>query len=171
MFPKPDDLANTNDVWMDKGKLTRPGLYTKVCHSPAPQPCCFPVCTEPLRLLSGHQCVPYHPLSKQAGLGPWLQCVKDVHTAGSGLVQQASAHSNRPISQLYSSQPGNCIKHLAPAQQDHLPVCGDDTCLSLNMAGCGYSHSTCTAARQSFHSTRFPHVCKRTSVATDTSFK
>lgn len=64
MFPKPDDLANTNDVWMDKGKLRRPGLYTEVCHSPAPQPCCFSVCTEPLRLLGGHRGVPYHPLSK-----------------------------------------------------------------------------------------------------------
>lgn len=109
---------------------------------------------------SGHRDVPYHPLRERAALGVLLWRVKDVHTAGSGLVQQASAHSNSLISQLYSNQPGNCIPHLAPAKQDHLPAHGYDTRLSLNMAGCGYSHSICTASFWSSHSTKFPHACK-----------
>lgn len=82
MFPSIDHLANSNDVCVDKESLRNPGLDTKACPSPAETGC--------PSLPSGHQDIPYHPLSMGVRLGLLLWPAKDVHASWSALLHTTS---------------------------------------------------------------------------------
>lgn len=55
---------------------------------------------------------------------------------------------NKLIIQPYSNKPENCMKALIPTKQEQeLPVHGGDSCISLNVAGCEYSHHSTLSLR------------------------
>lgn len=146
MCPK---IANTNDVWGEKGMLGRPGLYTEVyiyaavlLHNPAVSLFALML---PVRSQWPPRCS--LPSSERASCAGAIAVTCERwshHRVRSGTTSQCTQQQSDQ-SALFN-QPGNCMKHLAPAKQDHLPTHGYDTRLSLNTAGCGDSHSIRTAS-------------------------